>query len=93
MSKAITFLKTIVCCDHCEYEKEIDRNDVPKYHNKKCPECDHILIDDDDVKYFHLSTELVKSINKIMGEVSGHSQEILIDTSMMKNVKNAAKDN
>ena len=89
MEKPIQFIKSIINCDHCEYEQEINRDDVAEWLNVKCPECGNILIDEDDLKIAALTTMTVDLVNAVVGDVDGADAErrhIKIDSHLIKQI-------
>lgn len=40
-------------CDDCGWTKEIEIDEIPNWHNVKCPECHKgIIVDDEDLEAF-----------------------------------------
>ena len=45
--------KSSIKCDSCDWEKEVDWQEVKDWHNKPCPECGKSpIISDEDLQMF-----------------------------------------
>ncbi|PNX47164.1 MAG: hypothetical protein BV459_04945, partial [Thermoplasmata archaeon M11B2D] len=60
--------KTTVQCDNsgCDWNKDIEFDQIPEWHNKSCPCCGHSpIVSDDDLVVFNS----VKALSELFVEV------------------------
>ncbi len=55
-------MKAKIWCDKCGWS--LEKQSIPAWFNKPCPECGHIVINKGDMIFFRLCQALV-AINKI----------------------------
>ena len=73
--EAITRLSSVVCCDNCNWQQDIDERELKDFVNKLCPECGFILLTEQAYLENNLLLSLIDFTNKIMETIDGTEEE------------------
>ena len=80
--------KENIKCDLCDWKQQIDFADIPKWHNKKCPECGNgIIVNDKDLQVWGNIELLLKIQDMIDPDKKIKRSTIHIDTAPMREGK------
>ncbi len=83
--EAITVQKITVKCDSCDFTEETQLDEVKAWHNKECPNCGAIVIDDEDMSQLDAIIAVKDLVNTVSGDVEdGHSVTFSYDTAKAK---------
>ena len=83
--EAVKLEKLIVKCDSCDFRQEESLENVGAWHNKECPNCGAIVIDDKDMQMLNTTIQAMKLVNTIAGNVEdGHSIRLSVDSAKLK---------
>ena len=87
MSEAVSLTGMSIKCDNedCDFEQEIEVDDFLSWHNRECPKCSTILVDDADLNLFNGIAEAMKTVNDLVGDIpAGHRANMRIDLAEFK---------